>query len=80
MKLVALLVNGNWVDSPTVVMLLFSVPYVELILKGERNLWNIAEHISTSKSRNFLHQLIKFLFSVILVRQIIAAGEVARDI
>ena len=78
MKLVALLVIGNWVDSRTAVMPLFSVPYVELILNGERNLWNIAGHILTSKSQDFLSQLIKF--SVILARQITAAGGVARDI
>ena len=78
MKLVALLVNGNWVDLRTVVMPLFSVPYVELILNGERNLWNIAGHILTSKSQDFLSQLIEF--SVILARQTIAAGGVARDI
>ena len=80
MKLVALLVNGNWVDLRTVVMPLFSVPYVELILNGERNLWNIAGHILTSKSQDFLSHLIEFSFSVILARQTIAAGGVARDI
>ena len=50
MKLVVLLVNGNWVDSQMVVMPLFNVLSVELILNGERNLWNIAEHILTSES------------------------------
>ena len=50
MRLAVLLVNGNWVDSRTVVMPLFNVQSVELILNGGRSLWNIAELISTSKS------------------------------
>ena len=56
MRLVVLLVNGNWVDSRTVVMPLSNVRSVVPILNDGRSLWNIAELISTSKSEDFRGQ------------------------
>lgn len=58
MRLVVLLVNGNWADSRTVVMPLSNVPSVELILNEGRSLLNTAELILTSKSPGCRSQLI----------------------